>query len=266
VLHILTVHYQTPRWIDLQLDFIERNIHVPYKTYGSIEAIEERDASRFDVIVPAYGPHAGKLNYLAAVASHAATSEDMLMFIDGDAFPIVDPMPVVEKSLANSVLVAVQRAENLGDRQPHPCFAVTTVGTWRRINGDWSKGHPWPIEFGGMTVSDVGGNLLYLLESHGEAWTPLLRTNTRNLHPLYFAVYGDIVYHHGAGFRRPVARVDHSQNPYLRMSGLVRKVWRRQRERQNQAQSDWVFKRIREDPLFYREICGVGLDDAARRG
>jgi hypothetical protein len=265
VLHILTVHFQTPKWIDVQLDFIARNIAAPYRTYGSIEAIDERDAARFDVIVPAYGPHAGKLNYLAAMACNEGADDDVLMFIDGDAFPITDPMPVVEAALAGSDLVAVRRDENLGDRQPHPCFAATRIGTWKRIRGDWSKGHPWPIEFGGMTVSDVGGNLLYLLESSGSTWTPLLRTNTRNLHPLYFAVYGDVVYHHGAGFRRPVTRVDHAQNPYLRVSQLVRRVWRRQRERKNQATSDWVFKRIRDDPLFFREICGVGLD-AARRG
>jgi len=29
----------------------------------------------------------------------------------------------------------------------------------------------------------------------------LLRTNGSKLHPLFFAIYGDIVYHHGAGFR-----------------------------------------------------------------
>jgi hypothetical protein len=262
VLHILTVHYKTPKWIDVQLDFVERHVHEPYRTYGSIEDVDPIDAKRFDVVLPAYGPHAGKLNYLAAVAGTDAHPDDVLMFIDGDAFPIADLMPAMRAALDRTDLVAVRRDENLADRQPHPCFAVTKVSTWKRINGDWSKGYPWPIDVAGMpgkTVSDVGGNLLYLLESSGSTWTPLLRSNTRNLHPLYFAVYGDVVYHHGAGFRAPVSRVDVSQNPYLRFSDLIRKRWRNQRARKNQAMSDRVFDRIRSDPYFYRELCGLEL-------
>ena len=40
------------------------------------------------------------------------------------------------------------------------------------------------------------------------AWLPLLRTNTNDLHPLWFAVYGHHVYHHGAGFRPRQSRVE----------------------------------------------------------
>ena len=65
------------------------------------------------------------------------------MFIDGDAFPIVDPMPVIEEGLAKAPLVAARRAENGNDPQPHPCFCVTTVGTWHSLPGDWSGGYTW---------------------------------------------------------------------------------------------------------------------------
>lgn len=256
MLHIVTVHFKTPKWIEVQLDFLARHIHEPYRTYGCIEAIDEKDAARFDTIVPAFGPHAGKLNYLAALVCNEAAEEDLLMFIDGDAFPIADPMPTVHQGLASTDLVAIRRDENVGDRQPHPSFAVTRVSTWKEIRGDWSKGYPWQIDVGGKTVSDVGGNLLYLLESSSSTWTPLLRTNKRNIHPLYFGVYGNVVYHHGAGFRRPVARLDVAQNP-LRSTLLIGRAWRRQRERKNLAMSDWVFNRIREDPFFYRDLCGV---------
>ena len=51
----------------------------------------------------------------------------------------------------------------------------------------------------------MGGNLLGLLEERGIDWYPLLRTNKVNPHPLQFGVYGDLVYHHGGGFRRPRA-------------------------------------------------------------
>lgn len=258
MLHIVTVHFRSAKWIVPQLDFIKRNVSEPHKTYICIEGIDEAAAARFDVVLSGYGPHAGKLNYLAAVVCNEADDDDLLMFIDGDAFPIADPMPVIRKALAATDLVAVRRDENLGDRQPHPCFAVTAVGTWKRIRGDWSKAYPWPIDVkGGMTVSDVGGNLLYLLESSSSTWTPLLRTNTRNLHPIMFAVYGDIVYHHGAGFRKPWSRFEISENPLLGFGSIVARGWRNRAKRKNQALSDWVFKRIQEDPLFYREVCGV---------
>ena len=31
----------------------------------------------------------------------------------------------------------------------------------------------------------------------------MLRTNTKDIHPVFFGVYGDIAYHHGCGFRVP---------------------------------------------------------------
>jgi hypothetical protein len=58
-------------------------------------------------------------------------------------------------------------------------------------------------------VSDVGANLMRTLELSGTPWVQLLRTNGAKLHPLLFAVYGDVVYHHGAGFReKALPRID----------------------------------------------------------
>lgn len=257
MLNILTVHHRTPKWIDIQLDFLRRHLTEPHTTFACIEGIDEADAAGFDVTVQALGAHAGKLNYMAAIASRGAREDDLLMFLDGDAFPIADPMPTVRRALSSTDLVAVRRDENIGDRQPHPCFAVTTVSTWKRIHGDWSQGHPWTVGPSGKAVSDVGGNLLYLLESTSTSWTPLLRTNRRDLHPLFFGVYGDVVYHHGAGFRTPFARLDASRNPYGRTRGPARIRWRRQRESRNQLLSERVYQQIKEDPHFYRHVCGV---------
>ena len=56
------------------------------------------------------------------------------MFLDGDAFTIADPMPLIAESLARAPLLAVRRDENVEEPQPHPCFCVTTVGTWRSLS------------------------------------------------------------------------------------------------------------------------------------
>jgi len=204
LLYIVTAHHQDPRWIEIQTRFLRRHIREPFELWGSLEGISMEWHAFFDRVIPSVGNHSGKLNLLAAEVAHIAHDNDLIMFLDGDAFPIADPLPSCLLELTHSDLVAVQRFENNGDLQPHPCFAVTYVGKWRGFGGDWSSGNPWPTTTG--EVTDVGGNLLRALERTGSSWKPLLRTNGTNDHPLFFGVYGHIVYHHGSGFRSGIGR------------------------------------------------------------
>ncbi len=200
MLYVISVHYGSPDWIDIQTGHLKRHLSVPFRTWTSLEGIDPSFGSRFDRVFEQRGRHPGKLNHLALELSHEAEDDDLIMFLDGDAFPIADPMPLIERGLAEAPLIAVRRAENVGQPQPHPCFCVTTVGTWRRLPGDWSGGPTWPGARNSR-VTDVGGTLLRTLELTGTPWVQVLRTNRRNLDPLYFAIYGDTIYHHGAGFR-----------------------------------------------------------------
>jgi hypothetical protein len=208
MLYVATVHYRSPRWIEIQRSHLRRHLSVPYQTWTSLEGIDRSYCASFDRVLQQRGPHEGKLNHLALEIGQVGEDDDLIMFLDGDAFPIADPMPVIMDGLSKAPLVAVRRAENLDDPQPHPCFCVTTVGTWRSLPGDWSLGPVWAGDQG-RRVSDVGANLLRALELTETPWVPLLRTNGSKLHPVFFAIYGDIVYHHGAGFRGDaLSRVD----------------------------------------------------------
>src|ERR1700733_4870360 len=208
MLYVATVHFKSPRWIDIQARYLQRHITIPYQTWSSIEGIDPSYATFFDRVFEQRGPHPCKLNHLALEICHVAADDDLIMFLDGDAFPIADPMPVIEAALQSAPLLAVRRAENLDEPQPHPSFCVTTVGTWRSLPGDWSLGPVWPAARHEL-VSDVGATLLRALELSGTPWVPLLRTNGAKLHPLLFAVYGEVVYHHGAGFReKALPRID----------------------------------------------------------
>jgi len=268
MIHIATVHHRSPTWIDVQLDYLRRHMTEPYRVVANLEGVDDDHASKFDRVVPAVGKHAGKLNLLAAEIVAEARGDDIIIFLDGDAFPIVDPMPLVREALEHTALVAVLRRENGEDRQPHPSFCAVRADTWDDIRGDWSMGHPWQDEWGNW-VSDSGGNLLATLERRALPWTPLLRTNRVNPHPLWFAVYGGIVYHHGAGFRKPVARsfaADHptrwragEQAPVvgtaIRKFGSYRVVRWEQREFAASARlGDAVFAQLRTDPEFYRRF------------
>lgn len=208
MLHIATVHFRSPRWIEIQERQLRQHLSVPYQTWTSLEGIDPSYAVHFDRVIDQAGGHAGKLNNLATEISHEAEESDLLMFLDGDAFPIADPMPLILDGLAKAPLIAVRRAENLGDEQPHPCFCVTTVGTWRALPGDWSAGHRWKGP-DGRRPTDVGANLLRTLELTKTPWVDVLRSNREHLDPLFFAIYGDTIYHHGAGFRRGGASKGH---------------------------------------------------------
>lgn len=178
-----------------------------YQVWASLEGIPKQYEALFDIVVPSVGRHEGKLNLLAAEIVEAQRDDDLLLFIDGDAFIVGDLEPLCRLAAQSSSVVAIQRSENLGDLQPHPSFALMSVRTWRSLNGDWSAGYPW-INETGQEVSDVGGNLLKAIRRREATWRPLLRSNVRDLHPLWFGVYGDVVYHHGAGFRSPISRLD----------------------------------------------------------
>jgi hypothetical protein len=208
VINVLTVHWQSPKWIDPQLSYLERNVGAPYRVFASLNGIDAAAvASRFHFAADLSGTHAEKLNDLASIAIEQSDPSDILLFLDGDAFPVAPLTPWLSGTLATHRLAAVRRDENFGDPQPHPCFCVTTAAFWKEIGGDWRPGTPWVNDVG-TTVADVGGTLLAQLHDRGAEWLPLLRTNTNNPHALLFGVYAHRVYHHGAGFRSVPTRVD----------------------------------------------------------
>lgn len=267
MIHVATVHFASARWIDIQLSFLHRNFREPFKTWASLEDVPGDNGSKFDRVVVASGPHAGKLNLLAAEIADGARPDDIILFLDGDAFPIADPMPTIHAGLETTSLVAVRRDENAADPQPHPCFCATKVSEWERLGGDWSPGFAWEGPDGRLTT-DVGGNLLRALERAAATWTPLLRSNKVDLHPLWFGVYGGIAYHHGAGFRWAVGRADLAGAPrptpgmHVPLLGRASRRFDRARNQRFKARTaaatqelrERMLKKIEADPEFYREL------------
>jgi hypothetical protein len=289
VIHVLTVHWRDARWIDVQRRYLERHVRGPLRLYADLEAIDESYASRFDHVQNLAASrsfengivaHTEKLNALAATAAGSASHDDVLLFLDGDAFPIAPLAPFFEDILGRFPLAAVRRDENLGDPQPHPSFCITTAGFWQQIAGDWSWGYTWR-NGAGKEVTDAGGNLLRTLRDRAIEWYPLLRTNRRNIHPLWFGVYGDLAYHHGAGFRGGLCRRDREQigtvpppPPDLPAGATAlerlrwwlaahkwylvdkRPVVRRERRtlERNRKLSERVFAMLNEDERFYLRV------------
>ena len=256
MLHVATVHFKSPRWIEIQTRHLREQIAQPLQIWTSLEGIDAAHGRHFDHVLVQRGLHAAKLNHLAMEICHVAAPEDLIMFLDGDAFPIADPMPLIEDGLARAPLVAVRRAENAEEPQPHPSFCVLRVETWERLHGDWCAGYTWPSPRGTPT-SDVGGNLLRRLQLDGLDWVQVLRSNSSALDPLYFGIYGGVVYHHGAGFRSgelspahralapaPLRGPGLARLPLRAFNGLRWRRWERETERRHLRQSQEIYGRI----------------------
>jgi hypothetical protein len=280
MIHIATVHWQDESWIDVQLGYLKRNITEPFRVYAWLNGVPGDHRHKFHYVnTERVQAHATKLNILAdLIYFDSDRSDDLIIFLDGDAFPIGDVIGFAREKLREYPLIAVQRLENNGDLQPHPCFCLTTVGFWKRIGGDWNLGYEWE-DPQGKPMSDVGGNLLGILRREKLDWYPLRRTNRVNLHPLWFGIYAGQIYHHGAAFRAPLSRID-----LRRVAEEARGTWRWQiaaiinwltppgrlgrglqrlnpvRALENRAVQGnrklnaRVFSSLRNDPEFYREF------------
>lgn len=215
MIHILTIHWQSKDWIDIQLKYLQHYIDEPFRVYAFLNGIKDVEGQRdqfFYSSIEDIKSHPIKLNLLADIASFAAADEnDYLLFLDGDAFPVNSITKFKDKTFPKYNLAAIQRLENNGDIQPHPCFCMTTVKFWNQIKGDWKAGKVlWKNKFN-KDVWDVGGQMLQIMNDNNEGWYALNRSNNHNMHPLLFGVYDDLIYHHGAAFRNPGTRVDQNQ-------------------------------------------------------
>ncbi len=233
MIYILTIHWGSDRWIDIQWRFIHAHIVGEKKIFVSLSPDLAIYASRYDYALISSDPsHAGKLNKLAAKACLETSDDDILIFLDGDAFPVQPIDLFLSATLEAFPLAALQRRENY-DIQPHPSFCFTKASFWNSLQGDWSRGI-W-INANGDAINDIGGKLLSSLNTIGVEWYKMKRTSSHKIHPVFFGVYENVVYHHGAGFREPLSRFDlysldlsarsRKLAFYLKMHNLGIKFW-----------------------------------------
>jgi hypothetical protein len=260
VIHIGTMHYRDDRWIDVQLRYIERHTHEPYRTYASLEGVDAEYLSRYDHAVDETGPTdrilanrriEPKLERITNEMVSRAEPEDLVVVMHGDTIPITDWIPPIRAMTTESGLAAICR-EEIGEPIPHWSFVATTAGFWSELGADWSRGPSW--RWNGKELSDTGASLWKLMEDRGINWSRMLRSNQRDLNPLLFGVYEDLVYHHTASFRIAITRYDsiryiHLPIPLRNIAGLHRRLV-------NKYQSERLFRRIQRDERFYEELTG----------
>tara|TARA_Y100000389_G_scaffold95188_1_gene91844 strand:+ start:1792 stop:2565 length:774 start_codon:yes stop_codon:yes gene_type:complete len=214
IVHIISVHWNSIDFLEIQYKYLEKYIDFKYEMWITMDGFKphvvEKYKPKYDnVFVTGAKRHSGKLDLLTNKVLEVANDDDILLFLDSDSWPIAPVKNYILKTLSEYKLGAVKRVENIGDKQPHPCFCFTTVKSWKELGcPTWrSAGYSW-IDATGKERSDVGGNVLKSLEETGTDWYPMLRSNKTEYHPVYFAIYDNICYHHGAGSRQKWTKYD----------------------------------------------------------
>lgn len=194
MINVATVHWRFRFFQDVQYRHIEKNLK-DARVWAFVDKVDgpqrPEDKERYFYQADSgQTNHLVKLDMLAELICEASRRDDIILFMDGDAWPVAPMNDFIVESLKEFPVGAVVRNEN-GERYPHPSFTFTTVGYWRDAELSWSK-------------HDVN-HILHVLEARKEGWTKLKRTGGLADHPVFFSVYGGKVYHHGAGFRMPVS-------------------------------------------------------------
>ena len=138
-------------------------------------------------------PHPNALDQLVA---RTGKDVEFLITLDTDALPIRDGwIETLTGHLdAGAALAGVWRDEMTARLRPfvHPsCLCIRR----RELLG-------LGVSFAKGMGQDVGQNLTRELRRRGRRIVRLRRSNARNAHFLIGGIYGDLVYHHGAGSRR----------------------------------------------------------------
>ena len=206
---MLSVHFRSTFWLKVQRQYLDSFLDIPHTRIFAVHEIGAGEFLDNERTIAYSGSHADGLDLLANEALRTAKDSDWLLFIDSDSFPIRPFSSYVEEAADFS---AVQREENTGDPQPHPSFTLTRAGLFRELAASWSPGFFWLDNYG-MRRTDVGAGILQALEEKNHSWVRLNRLNSKDYHPLFFAVYGPrvslpVVYHHGAGSRTGVNRAE----------------------------------------------------------
>jgi hypothetical protein len=120
---------------------------------------------------------------------------EFVVTLDTDSFPIRDGWleNILGRLRDGVTLAGIWRDEMAPEIRPyvHPSCLATRRATLVGLG----------IDFARKDGQDVGQNITAAVLADGGRISRLRRSNARNLHFLLAGIYGDLVYHHGAGSR-----------------------------------------------------------------
>ena len=219
---ILCVYYVSidMEWVfDLQLAQI-RKCSEDYKIYaafikGSQRVLSVLEASSDITLceVSAENDHPSKQHSMALTQLMNYAVDDgaeAIYTLDVDSFPISKAWmeDMYNSAAQSSGVCAVHRLENGDKFLPHPSGCVVLADF---VKNNPFEFYPEDIETTGKTFinetgqrPDSGIGLGYVLWKGNKTWAQLARSNERDLHYMMAGIYGNLVFHLGAGSRSPL--------------------------------------------------------------
>ena len=219
MIHIYTLHFKNDYWVDLQVESFKKHIKVPYKSYAIFshmtsdvyekrkdyyDYFEVREKGRHIHKGGNYHPTDGN-RHIFPVIKQNLKPEDIVIRIDSDAFFIDDITDEFVNKVQDKKFIAIHEPQHEWDlnyRAPHPAFYAFR-GEYLNQRLDLAMG-----EMSEDGHSNWWGLLIKWFKESNVDWYALERSNKINLHSLYFGIYDDLVYHHYAGSRDRITRVD----------------------------------------------------------
>ena len=145
--------------------------------------------------------HPAALDYLAR---NRAAGYDYLVTLDNDSFPVREDWLAVLVSAceAGAAVAGVYRDEMAPAIEPfvHVSGLCARPRELLDLNVSFGRGISQDSEHN----QDVGQLISHMFRASGRTIAPLHRSNRVNFHFLMGAIYGDVIYHHGAGSRRAI--------------------------------------------------------------
>jgi hypothetical protein len=201
MIHILTIHY-VDKWVDTQLEFFKKNIKSPYRVYTILGENFNTHKDKFYFAEEGKIKHYHALERLRKILKNEPTNdEDTVIVIDSDAFPIKPIDDYLHNHLKIFEFLAISEPKHNYKPlpiQPFECFYAFKYKFFEKYNFKF-KYQP------GIHSNWIDWMINWFKDKNIE-WYPLNRTNKVDIHPLYFGIYDDIVYHHWGGSRNRVSR------------------------------------------------------------
>jgi hypothetical protein len=176
-------------------DLMRNHEHVkilPGRWFSSLGRIANRiPMSRIGRLTELTHPRA--LDYLA---NKISADFDYIVTLDTDSFPVRDDWldVLIGACKDGAALAGVYRNEMASTI--HPFIHVSGLCISRR---DFLT---LDVSFARKISQDVGQNITEEIQRLGHKIAPLERSNDVNFHFLVGGIYGDVIYHHGAGSRK----------------------------------------------------------------
>tara|TARA_R110002074_G_scaffold160767_3_gene318306 strand:- start:9063 stop:10022 length:960 start_codon:yes stop_codon:yes gene_type:complete len=245
MLHIITLHFTTPAWLEIQKRHIEKyttryDPNTGQQNYKVWLGFYNQELPS-DFVVPTnwetidlnklYPPDGRNEHYLQTewmyhnIVKDNMKDDDILVFMDSDAFPVIPHWAselqgiltdnqgrlmntqASRETLGYPEVVGIYQLENRGIAQTDNYYPAPDLCFFATTKKVWEeKQLQWTIDPSNPEHQNPAFGLLDIIREKEVRECKLMRTNIFDAHNVMFGVYGNMIYHQACGSRAIIGR------------------------------------------------------------